>query len=181
MVELQQIVIQACKGYEGTNAQIAELMGLKYSEFNNRLHMKNGTRFFDMDQLAYMQHVVGYPFLADYFAGQFGMTVIDNPTPGLVDNVDLLNLQMRADAARGLAAQGRLDAEEDGVVEYHELKTVTQSVKKLISYIKLDVLTWATLHGMQAEAINLLVGRKGDGQGIAAPDHRRSSHFSRRQ
>ncbi|MBK4723934.1 MULTISPECIES: YmfL family putative regulatory protein [Erwiniaceae] len=174
MVELQQIVIQACKGYEGTNAQIAELMGLKYSEFNNRLHMKNGTRFFDMDQLAYMQHVVGYPFLADYFASQFGMLVVDNPTPELVDNVDLLTLQMRADAARGLAAQGKLDAEEDGVVEYHELKSVTQSFMKSIRYMKQGVLMWAALHGMQAEAADLLVGRKVDAQEIAAPGHRRT-------
>ncbi len=174
MVELQQIVIQACKQYEGTNREIAEFMGLKYGEFNNRLHMKNGTRFFDMDQLAFMQHVVGHPFLADYFAAQFGMLVVDNPNPELVDNVDLFTLQMRADAARGLAAQGKLDAEEDGVVEYHELKSVTQSVMKSIRYTMQGVLTWAALHGMQADAADLMANRKVDAQEIAAPGHRRT-------
>jgi len=177
MVELQQIVIQACKGYEGTNAQIAELMGLKYSEFNNRLHMKNGTRFFDMDQLAYMQHVVGYPFLADYFASQFGMLVVDNPVPEEMDNVELFTIQMRAEMARGHVAQSKLEAEADGIIDKHELKSVAKNVLKSVRYTMHGFIAWAALHGMQLEAADLMISRKVDGQGIAAPDHRRSSHF----
>ncbi len=177
MVELQQVVIQACKRYSGTNRDIAEHMGMEYEEFNNRLRMKKGTRFFSLDQLAIMQHVVGHPFLADYFAGQFGMLVVDNPIPELVDNVDLFALQMRADAARGRAAQGKLDAEKDGVVELHELKSVMGSVMKSIRLTMQGALTWAALHGMQADAADFLASRKVDAQEIAAPWHRRSSHF----
>lgn len=177
MVELQQIVIQACKGYEGTNAQIAELMGLKYSEFNNRLHMKNGTRFFDMDQLAYMQHVVGHPFLADYFAQQFGMLVVDNPAPEQIDNVELFSIQMMAEVSRGKVAQSKLAAEEDGVIEKSELKEVARNVLGAVRYTMKGFLAWAALHGMQVEAAELMVSRKVDDQGIAAPGHRRSSHF----
>lgn len=177
MVELQQVVIQACRDYEGTNTQIAELMGLKYTEFNNRLHMKNGTRFFDMDQLAYMQHVVGHPFLADYFARQFGMLVVDNPAPEQMDNVELFSIQMRAEMARGLVAQSKLAAEEDGIIENSELREVGKNVLKTVRHTVAGFLAWASLHGMQAEAAELMVSRKVDGQGIAAPDHRRSSHF----
>lgn len=177
MVELQQIVIQACKRFDGTNKEIAALMGLKYGEFNNRLHMKNGTRFFDMDQLAFMQHVVGHPFLADYFAGQFGMLVVDNPMPEEMDNVEFFTIQMRTEMARGQIAQSKLAAEEDGVIEAHELKGVAKNVLKTVRHTMHGFIAWAALHGMQAEATDLLVGRKGDAQGIAAPGHRRSGHF----
>jgi hypothetical protein len=60
------------------------------------------------------------------------------------------------------------------VVEYHELKSVTQSVMKSIRYTMQGVLTWAALHGMQADAADLMVGRKVDAQEIAAPRHRRT-------
>lgn len=177
MVELQQIVLEACRDYEGTNTQIAELMGMSYSEFNNRLHMKNGTRLFSLEQLAYMQHVVGHPFLADYFAQQFGMLVVDNPAPEQMDNVELFSIQMMAEVSRGKVAQSKLAAEEDGVIEKSELKEVARNVLGAVRYTMKGFLAWAALHGMQVEAAELMVSRKVDDQGIAAPGHRRSSHF----
>ncbi len=177
MVELQQIVIQACKDYEGTNMQIAELMGMTYSEFNNRLHMKNGTRLFSLEQLAYMQHVVGHPFLADYFAQQFGMVVVDNPPPEQMDNVELFTIQMRTEMARGQVAQSKLEAEADGIVEKHEIRNVVKNFMNYVRLSKCGIFAWAAVHGVQVEAADLMISRKVDGQGIAAPDHRRSSHF----
>jgi hypothetical protein len=45
---------------------------------------------------------------------------------------------------------------------------------KSIRYTMQGVLTWAALHGMQADAADLMVGRKVDAQEIAAPGHRRT-------
>lgn len=59
-----------------------------------------------------------------------------NPIPERVDSVNLFIFQLQADAAIGLAAQNRLDAEEDGVVEYHELRSVTQSEMTSIRYTR---------------------------------------------
>lgn len=84
---------------------------------------------------------------------------------------------MRVDAAKGMIAQAKLDAEEDGILEQHELKTVARNVLKSVRHTKQSFLYWAALHGMQADAVDLMAGRRGDAQGIAAPEHRRSSHF----
>lgn len=172
MVDLQKLVIQVCKEFSGTNAQIAEQMGVSYSEFNNRLHMKNGTLFFTLDQLARMQHVVGQPFLADYFAGQFGMLVVNNPLPEEIDNVELFSIQIRADAARGKVAQAKIDAEEDGVVDKQELKHISQQVMNSVKYTLKGFLAWAALHGVQADALELVTNRKVESQQVAAPGSR---------
>lgn len=172
MVDLQKLVIQVCKEFSGTNTQIAEQMGVSYSEFNNRLHMKNGTLFFTLDQLARMQHVVNQPFLADYFAGQFGMLVVNNPLPEEIDNVELFSIQLRADAARGKVAQAKMDAEEDGVVDKQELKHISQQVMDSVKYTMKGFLAWAALHGVQEDAVELVSNRKVESQQVAASGSR---------
>ncbi|WP_345831649.1 hypothetical protein AAGR22_08895 [Erwinia sp. HDF1-3R] len=114
-----------------------------------------------MDQLEILQHVVGHPFLADDFAAQFGMLVVENPRPERIDNVELFTIQMRVDAAKGMIAQAKLAAEEDGILEQHELKTVARNVLKSVRHTKQSFLYWAALHGMQADAVDLMAGRRG--------------------
>ncbi len=168
MVDLQKLVMQSCKEYSDKNEQIAEQMGLTISQFNNRLQMKNGTLFFSTEQLEALQHIVGHPFLADYYAAQFGMLVVKNPVPEEMDNVELFSIQMHADAARGLVAQAKLNAEEDGVVDRAELKHVGTQVMNYMKYTAKGFLAWAALHGVQADAMDLLNCRKVESHQVAA-------------
>jgi len=168
MVDLKQLVIQTCKASSFTNTQIADQLGMTFSEFNNRLHMKNGTRFFDIQHMEILQRVVGYPFLADYFAGQFGMLVVNNPMPEQMDNVELFSIQMHADAARGVVAQAKIDAEEDGVIDRNELKHISKNVMNSVKYTLKGFLAWAALHGVQADAMELLSCRKVESHQVAA-------------
>jgi len=168
MVDLQRLVIQTCKASSFTNTQIADQLGMTFSEFNNRLHMKNGTRFFDIQHMEILQRVVGYPFLADYFAGQFGMLVVNNPMPEQMDNVELFSIQMHADAARGVVAQAKIDAEEDGVIDRNELKHISKNVMNSVKYTLKGFLAWAALHGVQADAMELLSCRKVESHQVAA-------------
>ena len=167
MVDLQKLVIQTCRSSRFTNTQIADQMGITFSEFNNRLHMKNGTKFFDLPQLEVLQNIAGHPFLADYYAGQFGMLVVKAPEPEVVDRVELFNLQARADAARGRLAQAELDAEEDGVVDKKELKHVCNQVVDYMKYTMTGFIAWAALYGVQADAVDMLT-RRDEGYWVAA-------------
>lgn len=168
MVDLKKLVIRVCRDSQFTNTQIADQLGMTFSEFNNRLHMKNGTRFFDIQHMSALQLIVGYPFLADYFAGQFGMLVVNNPIPEEIDNVELFSIQLRADAAQGKVAQAKIDAEEDGVIDKQELKHISQQVMNSVRYTIKGFLAWAALHGVQADAIDLVANRKVEGQQVAA-------------
>lgn len=168
MVDLQKLVIRTCRESSFTNTQIADQLGMTFSEFNNRLHMKNGTRFFDIQHMDMLQRVVGHPFLADYFAAQFGMLVVNNPMPEQMDNVELFSIQMRADAARGVVAQAKIDAEEDGIIDRHELKHISKHVMNSVRYTLKGFLAWAALHGVQADAMELLSCRKVESHKVAA-------------
>lgn len=168
MVDLQKLVIQTCSEYNGTNTQIAELMGLSLSTFNNRLHMKNGMLFFGIEQLECLQRIVGYPFLADHYAAQFGMLVISNPVQEDMDNVELFSIQMRAEAARGQIAQAKIDAEEDGIVDRHELRHIARQVVSSMKYTAKGFLAWAALHGVQGDAVELMTSRKVESHQVAA-------------
>lgn len=168
MVDLQKLVIQTCRESSLTNTQIADQLGLSFGEFNNRLHMKNGTRFFDIQHMDALQRVVGYPFLADYFAAQFGMLVISNPVQEDMDNVELFNIQMRAEAARGQIAQAKIDAEEDGIVDRHELRHIARQVVSSMKYTAKGFLAWAALHGVQGDAVELMTSRKVESHQVAA-------------
>lgn len=168
MVDLQKLVIRTCRESSFTNTQIADQLGMTFSEFNNRLHMKNGTRFFDIQHMDMLQHVVGHPFLADYFAAQFGMLVVKNPVPEEMDNVELFSIQMHADAARGLVAQAKLNAEEDGIVDRAELRHVGTQVLNYMKYTAKGFLAWAALNGVQADAMDLLTCRKVESHKVAA-------------
>lgn len=172
MVDLQSLVIQVCGMYSGNHEQIADRMGLTICQFNNRLRTKNGTLFFSTEQLETLQRIVGHPFLADYYAAQFGMLVVKNPVPEEMDNVELFSIQMRADAARGLVAQAKLNAEEDGIVDRNELKHVGSQVLNYMRYTAKGFIAWAALHGAQADAIELLTARKVEGYQFAASSPR---------
>jgi len=143
-------------------------MGISFGEFNNRLHMKNGTRFFDLQQLEVLQNIAGYPFLADHYARQFGMLLVKNPSPESVDKVELFDIQMRADAARGQVAQAKLNAEEDGIVDKKELKHVCNQVLNCVRYTMTGFIAWAALHGVQADAMDLLAYQKVESHRVAA-------------
>lgn len=168
MVDLQKLVIQTCRESSFTNTQIAEQLGMTFSEFNNRLHMKNGTRFFDIPHMDTLQRVVGHTFLADYFAAQFGMLVVKNPVPEEMDNVELFSIQMRADAACGQVAQAKIDAEEDGIIDGAELKHISRQVMNSVKYTLKGFLAWAALHGVHADAMELITSRKVESHKVAA-------------
>ena len=167
-MDLQKLVIQVCRSMPLTHSQIAEQMGVTFSEFKNRLHMKNGTRFFDLSQLEMLQSLAGHPFLADHYAGQFGMLVVSTPEPESVDRVELFKLQALSDAARGQLAQAALNAEEDGVVDRSELKHVCNQVMTCVKYTLTGFVAWAALYGAQADAMDMLANRRVEGYRVAA-------------
>ncbi|MBK0032720.1 hypothetical protein IBT47_10550 [Erwinia sp. S43] len=172
MVDIKETVKAMCKEFAGGRSAMATALGMNIDQFNNSLYEKNKCRFFSHSDLELMEDLSGTCLLAEYQAARKGLLTISIPVPEQMDNVELFSLQMRADAARGLVAQAKLDAEEDGIVDRKEMKHVGTQVLNYMKYTAKGLLAWAALHGAQADAIELLTARKVEGYQFAASSPR---------
>ena len=168
MVGIKTTVKAMCKEVAGGRSAMAAGLGMNIDQFNNSLYEKKGCRFFSHCDLELMEDLSGTCLLAEYQAARKGLLTINIPVPEQMDNVELFNIQMRADAARGLVAQAKLDAEEDGIVDRAEMKHVGTQVLNYMKYTAKGLLAWAALHGVQADAMDLLTCRKVESHQVAA-------------
>lgn len=125
MLDKKEMVKKMIAAFPGGRAALAGALGIDISTFNNSLYEKNGTKFFDFDELEAMQDLTKTAFVADYFAQRAGCVISQTPNSEELDNVELHNLSLAADVKRGETDRLMYEAiANDGVIDKQEAKSI---------------------------------------------------------
>ncbi|VEJ54595.1 YmfL family putative regulatory protein [Pragia fontium] len=125
MLDKKEMVKQMIAAFPGGKSALAGAMGIDVGSFNNSLYEKNGTKFFDFDELEAMQDLTKTAYVADYFAQRAGFVISKIPKTEVLDNVELYNLSLSADVKRGETDRLMYESiANDGVIDKREAKSI---------------------------------------------------------
>lgn len=171
MVEnINSAITAMCKAYPTGRLGIAKALGMSIDQFHNHMYQKVGSRFFSVSELELMEDLSGTSLLADYFATRRGMLLVEIPKPESIDNVDLFQLEMEANAKRGKLDQAKFAALADGVIDKREKKNLSQLFNSAMRHQIHGFMGLMALYGAADGSVDLFVAsRKDDARECAAP------------
>ncbi|MGL6026887.1 MAG: YmfL family putative regulatory protein [Vibrio sp.] len=114
----------------GTRGTVAAKLGYTYDQYNNRLKMNKGSKFFSLEELVDIVDFTQSPCVAEFFAERTGCMVVEKPQPSELDSVDMFDCHLQLNAVKGLLDKAIEDAKSDGVFDAAERKQIKQ-LKKL--------------------------------------------------
>lgn len=127
-MDIKEVVKEMCNLMPGGRSAMAGALGMSSQTFKNKLYEANGCRFFEISDLEVMEDYVGQPLLAEYFAKRASGTFIKLPDAEDLDQVELFNLSVSADAKKAILSLGVSKALEDGVIDIKEKKAILQAL-----------------------------------------------------
>lgn len=134
MLDKKEMVKKMVAAFPGGKSALAGALGIELSAFNNSLYEKNGTKFFDFDELEAMQDLTKTAFVADYFAQRAGCAAYQLPEVSELDNVELHALSLFADVVRGEVDKLIHESiNNDGVIDKAEKKLIWEAIYKEIA------------------------------------------------
>ncbi|ARR46712.1 hypothetical protein CAY59_20935 [Vibrio campbellii] len=126
MVNKKEMVNKTIAGVTGGREVVAAVLGMSTDSFNNRLYEKNGSRFFNVDELVVMAELTNTSYVAKYFADRVGFMVVEQPQLTELDNVDMFDFHLQLNAVKGLLDKAIEDAKADGVFDAAERKQIKE-------------------------------------------------------
>ncbi|WP_165311016.1 YmfL family putative regulatory protein [Vibrio ziniensis] len=111
---------------QGTRGTVAANLGYSYDQYNNRLKMNKGTKFFSLEELVDIVDFTQSPCIAAFFADRAGFMVVEKPLLGKLDNVDMFDCHLHLNAVKGLLDKTIEEAKADGVFDEKERKDIAQ-------------------------------------------------------
>ncbi|EOI3517179.1 YmfL family putative regulatory protein [Cronobacter muytjensii] len=168
MVDNIKAAISAmCKAHPAGRLGMAADLGMSIDTFHNHMYQKCGSRFFTLAELERMEDLSGVSMLAEYAAARVGKLLVDVPKPESMDNVDLFAIDMKTSAAKGQLAQAQIEAAEDGVIDRHERKKLSELFRKTIRHQFHGFMGFMALYGVSDQAVEVFVStRKGDAPSV---------------
>ena len=159
-----------CKTHKQGRLGMAADLGMTIDQFHNHLYQKCGSRFFTLVELERMQDLSSSFYVAEYFASSAGKLLVDIPTPGSVDNVDLYDIEMKAAVAAGDFARAKLAAAADGVIDKKERIFLSDLFNAKLRHQIHGFMGFLALYGagVAEHAIDacVMTGRKGDARRV---------------
>jgi hypothetical protein len=149
---------------------MAAALDMSIDQFHNHMYQKVGSRFFSINELEKMEDLSGTSLLAEYFASRRGKLLVEVPAPEAIDNVDLFQLEMEANAVKGKLDQAKFAAMEDGVIDSREKKTLSKLFHNTIRHQIHGFMGLMALYGVSEGSVDMFVAsRKSDARECAAP------------
>jgi hypothetical protein len=149
---------------------MAAALDMSIDQFHNHMYQKVGSRFFSINELERMEDLSGTSLLAEYFATRRGKLLVGVPAPESIDNVDLFQLEMEANAVKGKLDQAKFAAMEDGVIDSGEKKTLSKLFQNTIRHQIHGFMGLMALYGVSEGSVDIFVAsRKSDARECAAP------------
>ncbi|EIA1766323.1 hypothetical protein K6858_001107 [Vibrio parahaemolyticus] len=111
---------------QGTRGSVAAKLGYTYDQYNNRLKMNKGTRFFSIEELVDIVDFTQSPCIAAFFADRIGFMVVEQPQLAELDSVDMFDCHLQLNAVKGLLDKAIEDAKADGVFDAAERKQIKE-------------------------------------------------------
>ena len=159
-----------CKAHPTGKPGMAAALGMTVDVFNNRAYRKCGSRFFTLDELELMQDLSGTALFAEYSASRVKCLLVDIPRLDELDNVCLHRNEMDAAVAKGEYSLAKIKAMDDGVIDRHESRDITNKLKSYLKHTMQGCLCFLALNGVADNAVDAFVcQRKSDARECAAP------------
>ncbi|MBU4683292.1 hypothetical protein KC222_14860 [Cedecea davisae] len=170
VAKINEAIREMCKAHPHGRLGMAADLGMSIDQFHNHLYRKCGSRFFTLDELELMQELSGTAYFAEYAATRCGKLLVDIPQPDGVDNVDLYHLDMQVTASKGELAKAKIEAIQDGVIDKHERRNLTDLFRKTLRHQLHGFLGFMALYGVSDHAVDTFVStRRSDARECAAP------------
>ncbi len=159
-----------CKSHKQGRLGMASDLGMTIDQFHNHLYQKCGSRFFTLKELESMEDLSGTSFFTEYVAERQGKFLVDKPVPGLVDNVDLYDIELKAAVAEGDFARAKIEAMADGVIDKKERMFLSDLFNAKLRHQIHGFMGFLALYGVGIadHAVDAFVinGRKGDAPSV---------------
>ncbi|TOG88719.1 YmfL family putative regulatory protein [Vibrio parahaemolyticus] len=111
---------------QGTRGSVAAQLGYTYDQYNNRLKMNKGTRFFSIEELVDIVDFTQSPCIAAFFADRVGFMVVEQPQLAELDSVDMFDCHLQLNSVKGLLDKTIEEAKADGVFDAAERKQIKE-------------------------------------------------------
>ncbi|MDF4625016.1 YmfL family putative regulatory protein [Vibrio parahaemolyticus] len=126
MVNKKEMVNKTIAGVTGGKEVVAAVLGMSTDSFNNHLYEKNGSRFFNVDELVVMAELTNTSYVAKYFADRVGFMVVEQPQLAELDSVDMFDCHLQLNSVKGLLDKTIEEAKADGVFDAAERKQIKE-------------------------------------------------------
>ena len=111
---------------QGTRGTVAAKLGYSYDQYNNRLKMNKGSKFFSLEELVDIVDFTQSPCIAAFFADRAGFMVVERPQLAELDSVDMFDCHLHLNAVKGLLDKTIDEARADGVFDAKERKAISE-------------------------------------------------------
>lgn len=167
---INEAIKEMCKAHPAGKPGMAAALGMTVDVFNNHAYRKCGSRFFTLDELELMQDLSGTALFADYSATRAGKMLADMPDHDGVDTVDLFHIEMNVTASNGEFAAAKMEAIQDGIIDKHERKKLSELFRKSVRHQLHGFLGFMALYGVAGHEIDVFsYQRRSDARECAAP------------